>query len=59
VYDFMAESAPPTKAFLARLEPERSAEFRASMIDFFSRFADGRGALREPRPYVLVLGTRR
>ena len=54
----MAASAPPTAAFLQRLEPEQRAEFRNAMLEHWSGFCDG-GRVREPREYLVVVGTRR
>lgn len=58
VYAFMADSAPPTAALLERLDADRREAFRAAFVEYWSRYDDGEG-VREPRPYLLVLGRRR
>lgn len=58
VYDFMADSAPPTKAYLSRLPPERVEPFREAMIGYWRQFEQD-GRVREPRRYLLVTGRRR
>ncbi len=58
LYDFMAESAPPTKAYLARLAPEQRDGFRAAMVGYWRQFEQDLG-VREPRRYLLAAGTRR
>jgi ubiquinone/menaquinone biosynthesis C-methylase UbiE len=59
LYEFMASSAPPTASFLERLPAEREPEFRAALVEHWRRFADAEGRVREPRKYLLVIGTRR
>jgi ubiquinone/menaquinone biosynthesis C-methylase UbiE len=59
LYEWMAESAPPTKRYLEQLPAERHAPFRAAMVEYWQRFADGDGRVAEPREYVLILGRRR
>jgi ubiquinone/menaquinone biosynthesis C-methylase UbiE len=59
VYEFMAEAAPPMAIFLERLPPEREPELRAAFVEHWRRFADAEGRVREPRDYLLVIGTRR
>ena len=58
VFETMAVAAPPTKAFLDELDAGRRAELRHALIDYWSRFREN-GRVREPRPYLLILGTRR
>ena len=58
VWELITEGAPPVKALLATLEPERIAEFRDAMLDYWAGFqADG--AVDEPRRYLIVTGRRR
>ena len=58
VWELMTAAAPPLKAFVATLEPERLAEFHAAMLNYWAGFErDGRVA--EPRRYLLVRGRRR
>ncbi|MDP8911477.1 MAG: class I SAM-dependent methyltransferase, partial [Actinomycetota bacterium] len=57
VYEFMASSAPPMKAFLETLDRDRRSEFREALLEHWNQFRDGDG-VSEPRPYLLVLGRR-
>jgi SAM-dependent methyltransferase len=58
VWELMTAAAPPCKALVERLEPERLAEFRSAMLGHWAGFArDGR--VSEPRGYLVVLGRRR
>ncbi len=57
LYEFMAESAPPTKAYLERLSPGGRDAFRTAMVGYWRQFEQGDG-VREPRRYLLVVGTR-
>jgi ubiquinone/menaquinone biosynthesis C-methylase UbiE len=59
VYDFMRESAPPMAAFLERLDADRCEGFHEAFVEHWSRFVGEDGRVREPRPYILVTGTRR
>jgi SAM-dependent methyltransferase len=58
VWDFFSASVPPLKAFAERLDPERHGEFRQALIEHWEGFRTPAG-VREPRPYLVVLGTRR
>jgi SAM-dependent methyltransferase len=58
VFEMMAESAPPTKAFLDSLDAETHAAARAALIGYWAEFRQN-GGVREPRPYLLILGVRR
>ena len=58
VWELMSNGAPPVKALLDSLEPDRSATFRDSMLEYWSQFQTADG-VREPRRYLLVLGGRR
>ena len=58
VWELMTSAAPPVKALVGSLDPDRLAEFRAAMLEHWAGFErDGRVA--EPRGYLLVLGRRR
>ena len=59
LWEFAAEAVPPSKAFLATLDDEQRAEYRAAMLEHWSRFVQPDGTVAEPREYLLVLGTRR
>jgi SAM-dependent methyltransferase len=58
VWELMSNGAPPVKALLDSLEPDRSAAFRDAMLEYWSQFQTSEG-VREPRHYLLVLGRRR
>jgi SAM-dependent methyltransferase len=58
VWELMSNGAPPVKALLDSLEPDRAAAFRAAMLEHWSQYETPDG-VREPRHYLLVLGTRR
>lgn len=58
VWELMTAAAPPVKAFVETLEPDRLTGFRTAMLDYWAGFErDGR--VVEPRGYLLVLGWRR
>jgi SAM-dependent methyltransferase len=58
VWALMSNGAPPVKALVDALEPDRRTEFRDAMLEYWSQFETGNG-VREPRRYLLVLGRRR
>jgi SAM-dependent methyltransferase len=58
VWELMSTGAPPVKALLDSLEPDRRAEFRAAMLEYWTQFQTPDG-VREPRHYLLVQGVRR
>jgi SAM-dependent methyltransferase len=58
VWELMSNGAPPVRALLDSLEPDRAAAFRAAMLEHWSQFETPEG-VREPRRYLLVLGERR
>jgi SAM-dependent methyltransferase len=58
VYELMSNGAPPVRALLDSLEPDRAAAFREAMLEHWSEFQTVNG-VREPRNYLLVLGRRR
>jgi SAM-dependent methyltransferase len=58
VWELMSNGAPPVKALLDSLAPDRSATFRDAMLEYWSQFQTADG-VREPRRYLLVLGGRR
>src|SRR5690242_15078551 len=58
VFELMSNGAPPLKALIDSLEPDRAAAFREAMFEHWSRFQTSDG-VREPRHYLLVLGRRR
>ena len=58
VWELISNGAPPVKALLDSLEPDRAAAFRAAMLEHWSQYETPDG-VREPRHYLLVLGKRR
>jgi Methylase involved in ubiquinone/menaquinone biosynthesis len=58
VFEFWSSTAPPTKAYLEELDDEARARVREALVEYWEGFRDG-GRVREPREYVLVLGTRK
>jgi SAM-dependent methyltransferase len=55
VYELWASAAPPFKAQVESLEPERRAEFRQAYIEYCEQFRVG-DRVRVPRMYLLVFG---
>ena len=58
VMELMSNGAPPVRALLDSLDPDRATAFRAAMLEYRSQFQTPEG-VREPRRYLLVLGERR
>jgi len=58
LYDFWSRSAPPFRAMIAGLDDAKRAPFREAYIEFCERYREG-DRVRVPRPYLLVLGTKR
>jgi len=58
VFEFWSRTAPPTKAYLESLDDDTRVQVRAALVEYWEGFRDG-GGVREPRPYLLVLGRRR
>jgi SAM-dependent methyltransferase len=58
VWEFTSNGAPPVRALVDSLEPDRAAALRDAMIEYWSQY-ETPGGIREPRHYLLVLGTRR
>ena len=58
VFELMTNGAPPLKALIDSLEPDRVAAFRAAMLEHWSQFQTPEG-VRESRRYLLALGRRR
>jgi ubiquinone/menaquinone biosynthesis C-methylase UbiE len=58
LWQLVTTAAPPVKALVQTLEPDRLASFRMALLDHWAGFErDGR--VVEPRGYLLVLGRRR
>lgn len=59
-WQLFATSYGPTRVLAESLDDERREELRRSWADFFdANHREGDGEMAHPRPYLLVLGTRR
>jgi SAM-dependent methyltransferase len=58
IWELFATSYGPTKALVASLDDARRAALHRDWIEYFSTHR-GNGGVRQPRPYLLVRGTRR
>ena len=58
VFEFWSRTAPPTKAYLEQLDAETRERVREALVQYWEGYRDG-DRVREPRRYLLVLGTRR
>jgi SAM-dependent methyltransferase len=59
-WQLFATSYGPTRVLAESLDDERREELRRSWADFFdANHRDDEGGIAHPRPYLLVLGTRR
>jgi ubiquinone/menaquinone biosynthesis C-methylase UbiE len=55
---FWSSSAPPFKAMVDGLDPDRRAAFRAAYVEYCESFRVD-GGVRVPREFLLILGRRR
>lgn len=58
LWDLWSRSSPPFRAMVATLDDDRHAALREAFIQMCERHREGDRA-RFPRPYLLVLGTKR
>ena len=58
VWELFTTAYGPTKSLAGSLDPERRAALRRDWIAYFDQFGNGAG-VSQPRPYLLVLGTRK
>jgi SAM-dependent methyltransferase len=58
VWELFTTAYGPTKALADGLDDEARRRLHDDWVAYFDRFRDGSG-VRQPRPYLLVLGTRR
>jgi hypothetical protein len=58
LWEVFSRSAPPLRALLLRLDPERAERFHAEFVDLYEHYREG-DRIRAPRRYLLTLGTRR
>jgi SAM-dependent methyltransferase len=54
----LRENVGPPKALYESLDPERREELGRRVVEYYERFRQD-GGIHQPRPYLLVLGTRR
>jgi SAM-dependent methyltransferase len=57
-WEFMSAGAPPVKALIGSLDPDRRSEFREAMLEHWEGFRSD-GVVKEPRRYFRALGRRR
>jgi SAM-dependent methyltransferase len=58
IWELFPNAYGPTKALADTLATERRAALRRDWLAYFDQFRNG-GGVSQPRPYLLVLGTRR
>jgi SAM-dependent methyltransferase len=58
LWDFWSRSAPPFKAMAEAMDDAKRAAFREAYIEYCEQYREG-DVVRVPRPYLLVLGTKR
>jgi SAM-dependent methyltransferase len=58
VWELFATSYGPTKTLVDGLEPEKREALHANWLEYFDQFQEN-GQISQPRPYLLILGTRR
>ena len=58
IWELFTSAYGPTKALAGSLNSERRAALRRDWLAYFEQFRNGNG-ISQPRPYLLVLGTRR
>ena len=58
MWTLMTTSFGPMKTLYASLEGERRDQFRSRVLEFFESHRDG-DTIRQPREYLLTIGTRR
>lgn len=58
VWELFSTVYGPTRTLAQSLPTERREELRRAFVDFFERYRTANG-IHQPRPYLVVLGTRR
>jgi ubiquinone/menaquinone biosynthesis C-methylase UbiE len=58
VWELFSSSYGPTKTLAESLDDDRRESLRREWIEYFEQFRTN-GGVSQPRPYILVLGTRR
>jgi ubiquinone/menaquinone biosynthesis C-methylase UbiE len=58
VWELFSTVYGPTRTLAESLAPERREELRRAFVEFFERYRSDDG-IHQPRPYLVVLGTRR
>lgn len=59
VWELFSTAYGPTKALANSLEPDQLEGLKRDWVAYFEQFRTDDGGVLQPRPYVLVLGTRR
>ena len=59
VWELFSTSYGPTKALANSLEPDKLDGLRSDWVAHYEQFRQDDGGVLQPRPYVLVLGSRR
>ena len=59
IWELFTSAYGPTKALADSLDDERRAALRRDWVSYFEQFPANGGGVSQPRPYQLVLGTRR
>lgn len=58
LWQLFSTSFGPAKTLVESLPPDRRAELRRTHVEFWERYRDD-GGIRQPRQYLVILGTRR
>jgi SAM-dependent methyltransferase len=58
VWELFSSSAPPVRVLAERLDDEKREEFHHAFVELFESYREG-DTIRAPRPYLLVVGTRK
>jgi SAM-dependent methyltransferase len=58
LWEFWSTSAPPFKAMVAAMDDEKREAFHQAYVEYCQEYPYGDG-VRVPRPYLLILGTKR
>jgi SAM-dependent methyltransferase len=58
LWELFSTAYGPTKALASSLEPERREQLHRAWVDYYERHRVN-GGIRQPRQYLLILGTRR
>ena len=59
VWELFSSSYGPTKTLAESLDDEKRESLKQDWVEFFDGFRQDDGTISQPRPYLLVLGTRK